>query len=600
MDSDTATSTIREKSALLVGFVALAAAVLIARGSPPESYELSIYAGTPLAFWVGTGAALVLAVIVGLGGGGRRRRLGLVLGGASTFAIVALPVIRSYYFFGAGDSLTHLGWAKDILAGRLSIVDFLYPGTHTVSVFLAEATGIPITRAMLLTVTAFTAVFLVFVPLATWTITRDPDATALAAFAGLLLLPINHISVAQMAHPTSQAIMFAPLVIYLLARYLTDADRDSLLVGTPTGALLAVASLAILLVHPQQAANVIVVFAIVLGLQLLARVVGTREREHSLLAAQTVFLVGAFLLWAPRHERASGATAALIDMLLNGPDVGAEVGQRAVSLSAVGGSIELLFAKLFLVSLVFCVLAGLVTLVGVFDRLEDPDAGAFARYLGLALGPLLLLFAAYFVVSYATLHFRQLGFIMLVATILGAIALGRGLDALSTRASGGTARAVVGVGFLVMLALSVPIVFQSPHIHQSSRHVTEAQMSGYEASFEHGAAEGFIGVRGSGERWADAVLGVEESRDRSALTRTSLYASERHPATGENFTGSYLASHYSDRYLTFTDRARQQEVSVYEELRFDESGFESLETTPRLDRVRANGDVQTYLVNATN
>ncbi|WP_132060354.1 glycosyltransferase family protein [Halorussus amylolyticus] len=596
MDSDTHVSRSREKGALLVGFVSLAAAVLVARGSPPEAYELSIYAGTPLGFWVGTGVALAVAVFVGLGSRGGVRRLALVLGGTATLAIASLPVVRSYYFYGAGDSLTHLGWAKDIAAGRLSILEFLYPGTHTIAVFLADVTGMPLTRALLVMVMAFTAVFLLFVPLATWALTRDRRASAVAALSAFLLLPINNISVFEMAHPTSQAILFFPLVLYLLARYVTGTDRGSLLVGTPTGALLALASVAIVLVHPQQAANALVVFGSVLALQLLARWVGGTAADHSLVAFQTAVIGGAFLLWAPRHERASGATTALVEMVQGGADIGSDVGAQAVSLSTIGGSVGIIFLKLFLVSTVFAGLTALVVLAGFRGTVEDPDQRAFVRYFGFGLIPLLGLFGAFLFVSYAGLHFRQLGFVMVLGTVLGAVALTRGLDTLAGRFSPTTAKAVVGVAFVVMLALSVPTVYASPYMYQGSSHVTEAQTTGYANAFEYAGDAPFLGVRGTGERFADATMGYEESRA-SAPTSGSLYANTN--ATGENFTGAYLADNLPGRYLTVTDATRQQDVEVYRGLRFPERGFESLDSTPGLNRVHANRDVQTYLVNGT-
>ncbi|WP_276301472.1 hypothetical protein [Halorussus lipolyticus] len=595
MASDTHDSRRWEKGALLVGFVSLAVAVLVAHGSPPETYELSIYAETPLAFWLGAGTALLVGVFVGLRGAGRPRKLALALGGLSALAIASVPVLRSYYFFGAGDSLTHLGWAKDIASGRMGVLDLLYPGTHTIAIFLSDATGMALNRAILVMIMAFSAVFLVFLPLATWTMTHSRLASATAALSGFLLLPITNISVYQMAHPTSQAILFLPLVVFLLARYLVEADRDELLVGTPTGVLMAVASAAIVLIHPQQALNVVFVFVSILGLQVIAKWWGTREGDHPLLALQTLFIGGAFLVWAPRHERASGAASALLNMILNGPQVGGTVTQRAVSLSSIGGSVPILFVKLFLVATVFCGLAGLLILTGFLGRIEDsPDVSAFVRYLGIGLVPIGTLFTAYFVVSYEKLHFRQLGFMLVLITILGAIALSKGVERLSTRYSSGSARTALGVVMVVMLALSVPSLYQSPYMYQTSSHVTEAQMNGFETAIEYKGSAPLIGIRGSGERWSDAVLGYQESRERK-MAVGSLYANEKHPAVDENFTGEYIARHYEDRYLAYTDRAKQQDLQVYDGFRFDRDGFRSLDSTPGLSRVETNGGVQVYL-----
>jgi hypothetical protein len=600
MASDTHTSRRWEQGTLLVGFASLAVAVLLAHGSPPEAYELSIYAGTPLAFWLGAGAALLASIVVGLRAEGRSRRLGLFLGGLATLSVASLPVIRSFYFYGAGDSLTHLGWAKDIAAGKLSVLDLLYPGTHTIAVFLSDLTGMRLERAILVMVMTFVAVFLLFVPLATWAVSRDKRATTLAAFAGLLFLPLNNLSVFNMSHPTTQAIMFAPLMLYLAALYLTRADRENLFVGTPTGVLLAVASVAVVLVHPQQAANVLVVFGVILGLQLLARLVGGHATEHRTFAFQTAFIVGVFLLWAPRHERANTASSSLVTMLLDGPQIGADVTQRTTSLAAIGGSVEMLFVKLFLVSLVFCVLVGLLVLAGVLGRLDDSrDVTTFVRYFGVALVPLVVLFGAYFFVSYELLHFRQLGFVMMIVTILGAVALARGTEKLSTRFSARSAHAVVGVAIVLMLALSMATVYQSPYIYKSSNHVTETHIDGYETAFEQRGSAPFIGVRGPGERYSDAVLGYEESRERG-LTVGGLYTHDEHPAVNQNFRGDYIARNFGGHYLATTNRDYQRDVEVYDGFRFDEKGFRSLDSSPGLNRVQANGGLQMYLINGTS
>ncbi|MFC4549518.1 MULTISPECIES: hypothetical protein [Halorussus] len=597
MVSESRSSRRWEKGALLVGFVSLAAAVLLAHGSPPEAYELSIYGATPVAFWVGAAVALLVTIAVSLAGTELPRKLALLLGGTTMLAVASLPVIRSYYFFGAGDSLTHLGWAKDIAAGRLSVLGFLYPGTHTVAVFLADLTGMPIRRAMLVMVMAFTAVFLLFVPLATWAVTRDKRATTIAALAAFMFLPVNNISVFEMAHPTSQAILFLPLILYLVARYATDAGRDTLPFGTAEGVLLALTSVAIVLVHPQQAANVVLVFGALVVLQFVARWVGTAERDHRSLLLQTLFLVGVFAFWAPRHERASGASTALVNMLLHGANVGSGIQARAVSLGAIGGSFWMLFAKLFLVSAIFCGLAALLVLESGLGRVGDPDTSAFSRYYGLALVPLLGLFAAYLAVSYAQLHFRQLGFVMVLVTILGAMALSRFVGGLSKRTSSGTARTVLGVFVVAMLALSAPTIYQSPYMYQGTGHVTAAQMDGYSTAFEHTDQKRLPGIRAPGERFADGIMGYQQSRA-GKPSAPSLYSTSAN-VTGQNFTGSRVASYLDGRYLAYTDATRQHEIQVYEGLRFPKYGFRSLDATPGVNRVQANRGFQLYRINRT-
>ncbi len=316
-----------EKGTLVAGFCALAAGVFIAHLSPAHGYELSIYRATPLLFWVGACVALLLGITVAVSAPDWYRTLGLVLGGTTVLTIASLPLIRGYRFYGPGDSLTHLGWAKDIISGTMPAYDLLYPGTHTIAIVVHEATGMALTQAMLVMVSAFVLVYLLFVPLAVGAVVDDDRAVTYAALAGFLLLPINAISVFVMPHPTSQAIMFLPLLVYLVAKYVTATNpRRVPLLGTGVGALLALASIAIVFVHPQQAANLILLFGGVIVVQSVYRLFrdGHAIARHRALYSQTLFLAAAFLFWTPFHKRSGGALHALVTRLSTYQAAGAD------------------------------------------------------------------------------------------------------------------------------------------------------------------------------------------------------------------------------------------------------------------------------------
>lgn len=603
MASNTADSPRRRrKVALLVGFVLLTVGVLAAHASPPEGYELSIYEATPVAFWFGAGAAVLVAAFVALTADARRFRLGgLLLGVTATVTVAALPLIRGYRFYGRGDSLTHLGWAKDMAAGQLSPFGLLYPGTHTIAVFITDATGVPLTQSLMVMVAAFTLAYLLFVPLAIWAITTDQRAATLGALAAFLLLPINTVSVFNMAHPTSQAIMFLPLIVYLVAKYVTGTPGTPIpLVDSSFGLLLALTSVAVVLVHPQQAANVIVLFLAVAFVQTLYgwvrpdHAIGRHRRMH----LQTAVLAITFLVWAPRYDRATGTISTLVHRLVTGSTGATEIGQRGLALAQIGASIDVLFLKLFLVSVVFCGLAAILMIGSLFGRLDgSAHTVALSKYLTVGLFPLFVLFGAFLVTSYSKLHFRELGFIMVLVTMLGAISLARVVALLSARVSKRAVHVAVVAAFGVALALSALTVYQSPYVYQASGHVPDEQMSGYETAFDHRGAVTFTGIRGPGERFADGILGYERSRT-ADFTGTPIYGFT--PATGRNFTGAYLSGYFEDdRYLPITHTIRQREVEVYDGLRFGASGFDSLDAQPGIDRVHSGDGLRLYLVNGS-
>lgn len=100
----------------IVGCLALFTALVVANRTPASGYELSIYQSTPTLVWIGLGIALAVAVLVGLTAprDTRTHDSALLLGGSAALAIVALPILRGYTFLGGGDSLSHVGWAREI------------------------------------------------------------------------------------------------------------------------------------------------------------------------------------------------------------------------------------------------------------------------------------------------------------------------------------------------------------------------------------------------------------------------------------------------------------------------------------------------------
>ncbi|WP_231182767.1 hypothetical protein [Haladaptatus sp. DYF46] len=589
-----------EKVALVLGFCALAVGVFLAHDSPARGYELSIYRATPLLFWAGAGIALLLGIGVALSAPDWYRSLALVLGGTTVLSIASLPLIRGYHFYGPGDSLTHLGWTKDIVSGAMPAYDLLYPGTHTIAIVVHEATGIPLPRAMLVMVSAFVLVYLLFVPFAVRVVVDDDRAVTYAALSGFMLLPINAISVFVMPHPTSQAILFLPLVIYLVAKYVTATNpRGVPLLGTGAGALLALSSMAIVFVHPQQAANVILLFGGVVIVQFVYRLFRDEHAiaRHRPMYTQTFFLSAIFLAWSPFHRRSGGAVKSLISSLLSDPTAGADSAHAAASLSQLGGSIKLLFLKLFLVSFLFLVIAGFFMLAGLLNRVRGTDTSAFSKYIAVGTFPLGVLFVAFLIASYGQFHFRVLGFMMVPVTILGGVALARVVDWLGGKLSfrpDGALAGIAAVLFAVMLVLSLLTIFHSPYMYQPSGDVSDAEMSGFSTALSQRGETTFTGLRAPGERYSDAILGFERSRS-ADFRGQGIYGN--YNATGENFTAGRLKRVFDGpRYLPITEAARERELAVYRGLRFPKRGFRTLESRPGVNRVQSGGGFDLYYI----
>lgn len=577
------------KVALAIGFLALAIGVLIVDARGASGYELSIYGGTPVLFWVAVAFAIAVSLGVSLSvRPGPTRTVALVLGGLAVAAVAGLPVLRGYYFHGTADALTHLGWARDIATGVMVPNELFYPGIHTCAVLLSSVAGIALERALLYVVATMTIVGFVFVPLAVRAVASDDRAVVIAAFSTFLLFMVHNLGVFLHAHSYSQALFFTALVLFLAFAFLTRGS------WIKVGVLLAVASIALLLYHPQVAANVILVFGAISVLQFVFR----RYRSHHPIAghrglyAHTGLLLIAFVVWVNQFEgwafenlaRVQGALTAYVAG--RPPTAGGNFQSQATSLTAIGSGLPEIFVKLFLVATVFSLLAGALMAASILGRADDsrPTANAISTYLAVGSVAILPLAVAYFAGNIAEHYFRHFGFMLLIVTIVGSLALTRGMSTLSSRYSPRIGTAAIALLLAVMIPLSLATVYPSPFIYKQSQQVTEPRMDGYQTVFEiNDESVPLGGVRGAPWRYSDAVQGVSES------TRYSTSVSN------ENLTR--LQGYYDGGgYLAVADIDRQREVQAYQQLRYTERAFSSLDAQPGVNQVASNGAVTLYQV----
>ncbi len=591
------------KAVTLVGYLAVGIGILSAHRSPATSFEMSIYAATPLLFWICTCFAVFGSLLVVFSYTDRQTLLaGGFLGGLSMTSILALPVIRGYHYIGHEDPMSHLGTAIDLNAGLLSMTAGRYPVVHTMGSVLHDATGLPITHTLMLLVVVFIVTFFVFIPLAVRQLTGDMTTTYISVFSGLLLLPLNHLSPSTYIHPTSQALMFTPaflLVFFMLYRHRTL--RRSM--------LFLVTAVAFILMHPQQAANMLAFVGTIAVLQVgshFYRGDGWTRRSEWILPEAVVF-AGSFGLWVQNSETFWNSLESVYMIPFTETQAAETTATRSFSLDAVGGSLPEVFMKLFFVSLLFAILTAALMAFELLRRRVDlgsitpkrrttPDGGIpfanfdYVFYGLLAIG---MVFLVYLGGGISDQYFRHLGMLMVFATILGSIALGRILRHISARRSMSTGRLVVVSFLLICLVLTLPVVFPSPYIYNSSIHVTEAQMEGYGTTFEQRSdAITFDDIRSSTARHGHAINGRDIPEE--------AYYRETSGELGvpDRFADRNLPGHYDEPiYIPVTGADRTNDPILWKGFRFSHADFEYLDAEPGANRVQTNGGYDLYLVN---
>ena len=609
--------------ALAVGFAALGVALLAAHWAPAPEYEPSIYWGTPLTYWIPLGIAIVTSVYVAVTARSTWAwGAALLCSGASALSVAALPIIRAYYFFGTADALTHLGWAKDFVMGTLAPSQMLYPGLHVYTIFVSRTTGLPLNRAMLFVVFSFIVLSALFVPLTIWVLTQRRWLVTAGAYAGLFYLSINQVSTHYMsAHPFSQSTQMLPVALYAMTLYLVST-RDDARVGqhriTAIGALFGLILVSAVFYHPEHAVNLGIVLALAVAIQVGGRWVldpNNRLLTQRSLVPQVAFFGLLTVGWTALHSRGSGTVDRVMTevrgFLFGGnTDVAGVVSQRGGSLSAIGASYFDVFLRMFLGMAIFAALSGFLILVAGVGRAraDRSDTGAVVTHIALGLAFLVPASLALFVGNISKLFFRNMGSIMMLATIAGVLALAyvpvllrgswRGRSLLRRLGNlGPTASKVrtvlVVVVVVLLLTHSLAIMFKSPYVFRPNRQVTEQMMSGQETFFEH-RVEGLgdTRLRSGEQRYRHAIYGVAGSGNVDGLGRDW-------PSIPEDELRGLPDRYEEDTYFVFSEFGRLRELIAYKGFRFNETEFDSLDSQVGLNRVQDNGEVRAYLINAS-
>lgn len=584
---------------LSVGFLAVATATVIARANPATTYEPSVYTGTPMSTWIGFALALSIAVSAVLTCRGRQQAIGIGLGGLTVTAIVSLPVIRNYYFAGMGDGLSHLGWTRDIVTGKMAAHELFYPGVHAIGSIFHILGGVSIERGLLFTIVVLFIPFLVFVPLVTRDLSGNELAVGIAAIVSWMVLPINNVATHMGVHTNSNALFLVPVVIFALVAYLRRTTIERLPFGlSPFSILIYVSGIALLLVHPQQMANVVIFFAAVSGVQFLAR---RRYDDHPMVEhptayTSTIILGIIFAVWAVGNKRFRDALVGLVyGLLTKDVGAGAEVGQRGGSLTEIGGSLTELFVTMFLEAALIGLIVGLFVLLTWLGRTKlTQEAWSFITYFGIALIPLGGLFVVYFVGT-PTMAFRQLGFLYVILTILAGIALAHGVGRLSGVISTPGANAITSVFLSACLVLGLMTVYASPIIYKPGQHITEETFSGYESGLEHGAdGVPYVGMGYDPYRYDHGINGLGGSETLTAGTASSGEANAAEFNEGD-YDNAYRGIDY---YFVVTEWDKTRELGVYRELHYDQTALKGMKYDSHVNKVISNNDFRMYAVSS--
>lgn len=135
----------------IICIIFIGIALFIIRNSPAAKYEVSIYTGTPLIFWI----AVIINLIAGISiimftftaksefmRSSNIYVIGLLLVFIVFASILSLWIIRGYSLWCYGDPLTHIGETNKIIASGHAESRYVYPGVHVYGAVYSEITAL--------------------------------------------------------------------------------------------------------------------------------------------------------------------------------------------------------------------------------------------------------------------------------------------------------------------------------------------------------------------------------------------------------------------------------------------------------------------------
>ncbi|MBO4247096.1 hypothetical protein IL252_04570 [Halomicrobium sp. IBSBa] len=578
-----------QKLILTAGFLFLVVLARVLHQNPVTSYEIAVLWSLPSSvLGAVVGLLVVLLWLMFYSGERNISYVACYLFALFIIFLIGMPLVRSYFYMGAGDGLSHLGYARSLMRNDLDIFNpgFTYPGLHSFAIVIVKATSLQLERAMLASMVVFGTLYLSTMVVLLRLFLHSSSALPIAVSSAGLFLPLNHRGVHLIPHASSSLILFSPLVIYVVFRSFRRIDVVDVVLFCSVGVFS-------IFLHPRQFTSLMVLLGVTASYAFL------RHRESRLLIVSITLLL-VFQLWTfgktAFQGRLLGTIYRLQSLVFSGHSIGAEKLSSQTQSGAYPSLADMIEfgLKLFGNDFVFAFFGGLLILAWLLARVpwvkplitSVPSVEFFDKYTNsLIIGFFAVsgYFAVFLLIGEAWTRFQ--GFIMVPTTILGALVLDIFIQQGKSRR-----RIAIVVMFAILVPLAVFTFHPSPYIFSDSGHTTQDSFQGYETVYIHTDGQQLTGTRATVHRYEDAVFGIDHRmRDGIIQSRPDFSGVPQH------FNDHDLQSYY-DRpiYLSVTNGDRETFVKRGNGYWLSANDFSYL--NQEFTVVYTNGDVTVYRI----
>ncbi|TFH06769.1 MAG: hypothetical protein E4H14_10045 [Candidatus Thorarchaeota archaeon] len=583
---------------LLIAFSAstmlLVFLLILVTKSPAQYYEVSIYDSLGGFLWLlaimTSAAGLFIMIRNAFYYRGRRWLYGFSVILLIDMTLLLMPVIRGYAAYGGGDTLTHIGWIKD-LVGSGSIGDLdIYPAEHILSAELVHTSNISVFSLSNIIPALFSLFFIISFFLLAKEILKERSAVMVSLiFASILLFENVHLGFSP--HP--QSFLLIPFVLFTYLRSRTS--------GLHIRYALIVLVMIILMVifHPLTILILVMIFSVHHFSTRRYRLIpdthnGFRVRGAS---AVTVISLVAFFVWHSYAYLLVGNLKKVYDSLM-GESTASEL-QAYSNLVGIAGTTPLeLIALILNVYGQWLILATIAFFCAMhIFRNRNRGISTLQPFLSASFMYFAALSLAVFILAYVVGFGR-----ILIVAILFSILLIPSVLATNVTGSRNTVfsnpRKVIALSLVTisLLSFSTLNLYQSPAMKTGNPQVTDSEFAGMVFLFDTRNENVMILEMGVSQyRFYDAICGKEAVKTNIAYGESTRppdhFGYEDFCCFGESIPDL--------RFLVVSDFGRHFYEYLYPEYedmwRFTKNDFNRLENDISIGHFYSNGNIDIYL-----
>lgn len=515
---------------------------------------------------------------------------------ASTI-ITLLPLIRGYAFYNPGDSLSHLGYVKDILASGHFGRSNVYPITHILIVDINFVTSIGVKEAMMLVPPAFTLVFSAFMYLVTKTIWRSgPMALMIVT---LSLLPFLGTDTTFLL-PNVAAFLMVPLILFELVMAWTSTGHDKL----AHYALLVVLLVVLPMFHPETSLFLLIVL---ITFALAARIIkrwprffSTSRGEFFLskprLAIPIAVLSAILFAWFSASIYFEGIVRTVVKAVTFSSS-----GSPLDSYSSILNYVQVQLSDILQTALLLYGTPLLLAMILVYEfvKLAGIRKGETLKVDEFVLSAMVFVFAVmafiFFIVD-LIIGPRPIKYMIMFAFFLFALLAQRSIGRFRrSRIRSSIFQSAVLVIVACLVIISISAVYPSPKINHLNYQVTDNDLTGMNYFLQYGNEENRVyAITLLAQRYVNALMGIDA---------TSRYISDLSPPPHFAYDSSKdnaAATPQQRFYMIFDERTEIFYEIVYPNYstywKYNENDFRRLDHDPSVGTIYANGGLKIFEV----